>query len=522
MNRRYLNYRSWCLKPLLTLLALCIGTAAIGQEQTVRLTHSAPSGSPLDRAMHEFASSVGERLGGKLIIKVFPAGTIAPPSETARLVQSGIVEMAMAPVTSLQLVTPAFKIFDLVFLFPDLKAVDRFQRGTEGRKLLNELQDAELKGLGYAHRGMLQIAAKTPILGPADLRGRKVRSTSSFIDAQLARLGAVPTPLAFAEVYQALAQGAVDATEATALGIKETRLNEVTSSLRALNLAYTGDVLIASLPFWDKLEPAAREAIEGSAEGVFNVYNKKRIEVEENTLQELHFTALQTRERLEWLDAAEPVWNPDLEEVGRSRVEQVRESELSESLSRPEVLLNVDLGGLLRGGILGGENSFLRDLSKWFEEGPYWNTWFEEFDKQVQEDQIRPNNPYTFNLDLSRYDLSELASVRSAATGETFREQIDKAIKDGKKGIHIWIRPVLLGAVPEGDAGQARKMSILLDRLQGPDDPIIAGQPGVSFGELAGAGRIGIVGELSDNRPYRLPLQTGQAGCGVIALSIPE
>lgn len=59
-----------------------------------RMATSYPAGSPIYKFMPEaFAKQVEEMSGGRMKIKVLPGGTVAPPFETTKAVQKGIVEM---------------------------------------------------------------------------------------------------------------------------------------------------------------------------------------------------------------------------------------------------------------------------------------------------------------------------------------------------------------------------------------------------------------------------------------------
>ena len=69
-------------------------------------------------------------------------------------------------------------------------------------------------GVGYAVAGMRQILGRDPIRSASDLRGIKLRITP-FIPIRdfYQLLGAAPTPMPLASVYDALANGQIDAID---------------------------------------------------------------------------------------------------------------------------------------------------------------------------------------------------------------------------------------------------------------------------------------------------------------------
>lgn len=471
------------------------------QERIARLAHGEPVGSPLDQAMHEFATSVQERLGGELAIEIFPAGQLVPPFQAAEAIRADMVEMAVIPLSALQEALPPLKIFDLLFLFPDLTAVDRFQTGPQGRELLSEFDQAGLKGLGYLHRGMLQFAAGAPIRQPQDLEGQKIRVTGSpLIAEQLAGLGASPTSMAFAEVYSALQAGVIDGATTTVEGIDRARLHEVMPALTLANYAYVGDVLATSSAFWTSLEPEAQAAIESSAADALRSFNSAVIETEQATQEELAFIALEREDRRAWLETVAPVWQPHIDEVGRD-----------------QLFAALETGGLvpswLRTAALPGDPSPPLEP-----ESLFWNAWFEDGRGVVPQNEIQPSSEYSFVLDLSRFNLDALSggAASAASIGQTLADEIARA---DQPSIDIRIRAVLIGAIAPIESERTQRMTLHLDRLTHPVQVAALGND-PDFHELAQAGRVGVVGRASDNQPYEVRLQTHEPACAAVALSI--
>jgi C4-dicarboxylate-binding protein DctP len=480
---------------ILSFLSLCSVEA-----QQIRLLHGHPSGSPLDLALIEMARSVLKELGGGLEIEVFPEGNIEKPNAVVGAVQAGQFEMAMAPIHSLRRVVPGFKVYNLIFLFPNLDAVDQFGKGSEGQQLLGLLDGVGLKGLGYAHRGMLQFAAQKPIRTPEDLEGRKINVQDWLVAEQLRTMGANAVRVRTSKIYSALMTGLFDATTTTTEGIMLGGLKEVAPALTPANYSYVGEVLIMGSKYWKALTPRARYVIETTANAVFEQYNREQIYAEQAMKAKLEFVPFDESDRNKWLREVPTTWGDHVVDVPSKIVVQTLDHEYL-SGSKPV-------------------RDLLDRLTKQPEKEIYWNTWFEEFDQPVSSSQILPNHPYTFVADLSRFDLSHRGFVSQTELSPTIIQDIKQAIEGRKPGLHIWIRPVLVNAVPEPGEAPSQKMSIFFDRLIHPKNPQVAALNDSDFHEFAKAGRIGLVGPIADDRPFRLRLQTGDAGCGAVALSI--
>ena len=70
--------------------------------------------------------------------------------------------------------TKKFRIFDLPFMFTNIDAVEAFQNGEAGKKLLNSMTRRGLQGLAYWHNGMKQMSANKPLINPTDANGQFV------------------------------------------------------------------------------------------------------------------------------------------------------------------------------------------------------------------------------------------------------------------------------------------------------------------------------------------------------------
>lgn len=105
-------------------------------------------------------------------------------------------------------------VFDIPFVFDDPKHARRVLDGPFGQKLLDLLlKRTGVKGIVYGENGMHQFTTtKTPAHTPEDLAGLKIRVMENPAHMEMIRgMKAIPTPMAFAELYTTLSQGVVTA-----------------------------------------------------------------------------------------------------------------------------------------------------------------------------------------------------------------------------------------------------------------------------------------------------------------------
>jgi tripartite ATP-independent transporter DctP family solute receptor len=111
--------------------------------------------------------------------------------------------------------------------------------------------------LGLIYYGQRHMSTKTPLTSMAGFQGLKVRVPTNQISLQLFRaLGATPVAVPFAEVYDALKQGSVDAEEnplPTILGMK---FYEITPVITLTGHLTDSQLILARGDKWNKLSPA--------------------------------------------------------------------------------------------------------------------------------------------------------------------------------------------------------------------------------------------------------------------------
>ena len=155
------------------------------------------------------------------------------------------------------------ELFDLPYLFDNLDAVHRLTQGAVGARLLGSLENKGIKGLAFWDNGLKNFSANRPLRSPADFRGLKMRiQPSRALDAQMRALGAIPQPMAFADVFAALQNRTVDGTENPDSNFYTQKMHRVQPYLTVSGHGYVGYVVVVNKKFWDSLAPDLRNVRE--------------------------------------------------------------------------------------------------------------------------------------------------------------------------------------------------------------------------------------------------------------------
>ncbi len=112
---------------------------------------------------------------------------------------------------------PEIDILSLEYLFDSFEHWEKCLDGDFGqamRKIVLEKTYNQFRIMGYWSSSVRDVYAKKAIKKPEDLKGLSIRTQSSPVQQEFFKnCGAIPTSVAWGELYQALQQGVVDGAE---------------------------------------------------------------------------------------------------------------------------------------------------------------------------------------------------------------------------------------------------------------------------------------------------------------------
>lgn len=308
-------------------MALLAGSALAGPI-VIKFSHVVAENTPKGIAANKFRDLVKEKMGGKVVVEVYPSSQLFGDDKVLEAMLLGDVQMAAPALSKFSRYTKQLQVFDLPFLFKDMAAVDRFQQGEEGQKLLNSLSKKGLIGLGYIHNGLKQLSANKPLRVPADIAGLKFRiMASDVLASQFEAVDAVPLKKPFSEVFILLETKAIDGQENTWSNIYSQKYYEVQPYITETNHGLLDYMVVTSAEFWNGLPEDIRTqlkqlldeavaygnkaALDKSIEDKQKVIDSKRTEVIELTPEE----------RAQWVEVMKPVWKKYEKEIGKDVID---------------------------------------------------------------------------------------------------------------------------------------------------------------------------------------------------------
>ncbi len=297
----------------------------------IKFSHITADSTPKGQGALMFKKLVEERLPSQVEVQVFANSSLyGDGKEMEALLMNEVQLLAPAP-SKLEQYTKQLQLFDLMFLFDDMAAAQRFQQSDKGRAMLKSMEDKGITGLAYWLNGMRHFTANKPLREPADARGLKFRVQPSDLQAaQYTALRAVPRKMAFAEIYQGLQTGVVNAQDNPWSNIYSQKYHEVQKYITESGHGIGNYLLITNTKFWNGLPAEVRGELETIIDEVTAEVNRQAEALNEKAKQGVidsgksEILVLTDEQRDKWRDAVQPAWKKFEADIGKDLIEAAR------------------------------------------------------------------------------------------------------------------------------------------------------------------------------------------------------
>lgn len=250
------------------LSAALVGTMGLGvaaaQANEFRLGLITPPTHIWTKGAEAFGAALSEATDGAHTVTVFPARQLGNEAQMLQQLQTGALDMAFMTVAEVSNRAPDFGSFYAPYLADDIAHAARILDTELAQGMLDQLPaKTGVVGLGYGMAGLRQILARGKVISVEDLAGLKLRITpfDPILDFYNA-IGAAPTPMPLPAVYDALANGQVDAIDMDAELIWKLKYYEHSDTILQSNHMMFPMVGLVSARVWKDLSEEDRAAID--------------------------------------------------------------------------------------------------------------------------------------------------------------------------------------------------------------------------------------------------------------------
>ncbi len=286
-------------KTLALVLVLCMVLVPLGMSEafaaddviTFKMHFVDPETAPYVQGGLKIAELVKEATDGKIQIEVLAGGSLGGERDTVELAMDNSLDIATCANSVLTNFIPEMGILDQAYLW---KNADEAHAAVDGR--LGELIKAKAEALGlhvigFEESGFRNTFSTKPIDKMSDFQGVKIRTMENkYHMAAFEAFGAMPTPMAYTDVFPSLQTGAIDACENATSNCLNSGFYEVTKHVTNSQHAFVYILLCMSDDAWNKIPEDLREtflnAVQEGVEYERNLLNEANEEATEK-LKEL-------------------------------------------------------------------------------------------------------------------------------------------------------------------------------------------------------------------------------------------
>lgn len=245
-------------KAILAAGVVAIAFPAMAADYTLSINTALTADDPLYKGLEEFGKAVAERSGGALEVKLFPNSQLGADEDVLEQARAGAPVAVVVDGGRLANFVNEFGVLGAPYLasgYDGIRKVVTSDLFEEWVKKLHDSSGHQILSFNW-WQGERHLWTADPVKAPADLNGNRMRTPGAPVWVETVKaMGAVPTPMPYAEVYPALEQKVIDSVEAQLPAGYGSKLYEVTK-----NLTKTGHInlitgLVTSGSWFDSLPP---------------------------------------------------------------------------------------------------------------------------------------------------------------------------------------------------------------------------------------------------------------------------
>ena len=306
---------------LMLVLAVLMPVQVFAQKTIVlRLAETHPKGYPTELGDEEFARLVKERSNGRIVIEVYPGSQLGQEKAVIEQVQFGAIDITRVSVSPVAAFVPKLNAFQMPYLYRDEAHMWNVLNGDIGKDLLASLEPFGFIGLGWFEGGSRNFYnSKRPVKTPADLKGLKIRvQESELMMGLVSAFGAVPTPMAYGEVYSALQTGVVDGAENNWASYFSTSHYEVAKYFTLDEHTRVPEIIIGSKISLGRLSKADQDLIRQAAADAVNFQRSEWAKYEQISIDKVKADGSQistVTDKAPWVALMAPLYAKQSKEI---------------------------------------------------------------------------------------------------------------------------------------------------------------------------------------------------------------
>lgn len=314
-------------------LSFLLLLAACGKDDgsiTLQFGHALPPDTNQAMQINEMAETVEEETEGRVKFEIYPNSQLGSETEMLQQVDVGAMNGLAVMVGSMQTMDMRLAIEDLPYMWPSEQEARDAYDGEFGEYIADIVEEYGMHTAGYLEWGFRHVTNNEgPVVQPEDLKGMNIRvaETALRVDT-FEQAGALPTVMAFSEVYGALQQGALDAQENPLANIVAPRFNEVQDYLSLTGHFYNTVMIVIDGETWKEISAEDQEILTAEIDKISKGIQAANDETESEHIEFLAENGMEVNDDVDkeaFREAMMPVYDKWEEEVfGKEMMDMYR------------------------------------------------------------------------------------------------------------------------------------------------------------------------------------------------------
>jgi tripartite ATP-independent transporter DctP family solute receptor len=259
-----------------------------GKKTVVNVASIMAAGTPSDLGMHKFKEEFEKATNGRYEVLIHPGSAMGDEQQTFEMVEDGSVEMGVLGTLDISVNYPKYFCMEVPYIFRNVDQMWKYWAGPG--KELNDLIEKErgVRITGIVLRGARYLTANKPIRNMADLKGLNMRVPAQQVMHDFwSAFGAVPTSVAFNEVYMALKTGAVEAQENPPESIDAMKFYEVQKYIMTTRHIFAANRFLLSMKWYNTLSDEDKKAFDSSIKTAVDYANSLSKNLDDELISQL-------------------------------------------------------------------------------------------------------------------------------------------------------------------------------------------------------------------------------------------
>ena len=289
------------------------GAAVAADPVTLKLGYSLPATSHYGVGAQAFADALAEKTDGRFKVEMFPSNALGGEREMIEGAQFGTIDLVVTSTGPVGNFVPETLVFDIPFLFRDYAHARGVLDGEIGQSVLDKFPERGLIALAWAENGFRHLTnSKQAVTEPEDVKGLKIRTMQNDVHMRaFTTLGALPTPMAFPEVFTALQQHTIDGQENPIPVIVSGNFAQVQKYLSLTGHVYSPALFIMAPSRWEELSDEDKAAFKAAAKIGANAMRKQVETFEADGIAKLEaagMTVVEHPDKARFLEELKPAY----------------------------------------------------------------------------------------------------------------------------------------------------------------------------------------------------------------------